>query len=126
VLDEGVSYRSLSWRIVGRRTVRALGRSALSPRYVLESRKSVWHFFYPPSGGLDSSAGVGQSAQNVRTEKHKKPGGAAGRVSAKYMPFAGAEKILASTFTCERKFFFGKFLICGAEFCFFHPCISKL
>jgi len=54
------------------------------------------------------------------------PGGAAGRVSAKYMPFAGAEKILASTFTCEWKFFFGIFLICGAEFCFFHPCISKL
>ena len=41
------------------------------------------------------------------TENHAKwPGGAAGRVSAKYMPFAGAEKILASTFTCERKFFF--------------------
>ncbi len=34
------------------------------------------------------------------------PGGAAGRFSAKYMPFAGAEKNLASTFTCERNFFF--------------------
>ncbi len=50
-------------------------------------------------------------------------GGAAGRVSAKYMPFAGAEKILASTFTCERKIFFGMFLICGADICLFHPCI---
>ena len=43
-------------------------------------------------------------------------GGAARHFSANYMPFAGAEIFVREHACVRAEFFFGHFLICGAEF----------